>query len=137
MKLYCKLIKLFETLLARALINYYNSLKLIVKIHKSYITSFKTTAGLKQRGSASPKLFALYMEPLTKKLNEEQVGKVINLKKVNDIMYADDVILLANTAEELGKMLKTAHKLGIDNELTFNPSSLNFILKNLINFLID
>ena len=36
------------------------------------------------------------MEPLTKQLNAEQGGIVINLKKVNNILYSDDVILLAN-----------------------------------------
>ena len=46
------------------LINYYKESFMLINSNGEYSTMFKTTVGVKQGGTASPKLFSVYIEEL-------------------------------------------------------------------------
>lgn len=100
-------------------------MKLLVYNDKVYSGTFSTKLGLKQGGSASPKLFSLYLEELTDTLNSSGIGIKIGKLIINHFMYADDVILIANNTADLNKMLKITGEYGELKEIKFNPGKHN------------
>ena len=52
------------------------------------------TNGVKQGVILSPKLFYFYMDDLSVRLSEINVGGSIGGKRINHLFYADDVCLL-------------------------------------------
>lgn len=70
-------------------------------------SSFTTNTGLKQGCPLSPLLFAIYTSDMEKVLkNWQSGGVVIKRQKIWMLAYADDVVILAHSPEELGDMLK-------------------------------
>ena len=43
----------------------------------------------------SPYLFFVYMDDLSKKLNNVNVGYFMGTELINNLMYADDLVILA------------------------------------------
>lgn len=122
------LVKVAAPYVTRAFINYYNSLKLLVYSDKIYSTLFTTKLGLKQGGPASPRLFALYLEKLTEILGKSEVGIKIGKLLINHLIYADDVILVANSTNDLNTLLKLTGEFGKTNEIKFNPNKTQYII---------
>ena len=61
----------------------------------------------------SPALFDIYLEPLLRKLNI--------LIDINDIFaYADDVLILCENLEELGKCIQVIERWSEENNLKIN-----------------
>ena len=67
------------------------------KINSYFIVS----NGVRQGGILSPKLFSLFMNPLTDTLITCNSGCYINDKCINHVMYADDICLMAPIASAL------------------------------------
>lgn len=59
-----------------------------------------------QGGLASPTLFNLYMDGLIGELSSAMVGCSVDGKFVNNISYADDMVLLSPSISALRKLLK-------------------------------
>ncbi|CAF0723995.1 unnamed protein product [Brachionus calyciflorus] len=67
---------------------------------------FKTKTKAKQTGPLSPLLFAIYVDELIELLKELKIGEdVLNVLR-NCILFADDILILANSEDELNKLLK-------------------------------
>lgn len=126
--LYYYLITKCNPIVARGFINYYDSLKLVVYNNGKYSAMFNTTLGVKQGGPSSPRLFSLYIEELSDRLNSLNIGINIGTVKINHIKYADDVMLLANNEKELNKLLEVVSKFGLDFEVKFNPDKTQFMV---------
>jgi len=114
--------------LLRSLINYYDQLTLTVQINKSYSKVFKTKYGVKQGGPMSPRLFAVYVEPLTDMLKSVTIGVKFGNLTINHVLYADDTSLLCNTVSELNTLLKIVHEFGKKFEIKFNPDKTQYIM---------
>ena len=54
-------------------------------------------------------------------------GIKIGNQLINIILYADEVILLANNTEELLKLCELSLNYGMDFEIRFNPNKTNII----------
>lgn len=68
---------------------------------------FQSFRGLKQGFLISPLLFAIYISGLEKALEKIQLGGiVINKRKIFSLAYADDIVLLADRAEDLKDMME-------------------------------
>jgi hypothetical protein len=67
--------------------------------------------GLKQGCSLSPKLFNLIINDPTSKLNSKCSGVDIDGENVPILLYADDIVLIAKTENDLQGMLNVLHKL--------------------------
>ena len=85
-------------MLTRALISYYSVSKAIVSNDGIDSTSFNTTIGVKQGCCLSPRLFAIYVEDVINKVESKSQGIKLNGLKADIILYADDIILMSNTA---------------------------------------
>jgi len=127
-KLWLTMMDKVQPYVIRALMNYYDDLKLIVSNNNEYSAMFGTSLGVKQGGPASPRLFTIYMEPLSNELNKLNVGIHLGDLIINHLMYADDVLLLASNIADLNMLLQVTSKFGIDYELKFNPSKTQFMI---------
>ena len=68
----------------------------------------KTKRGVRQGYVMSPDLFALYSETILRSIREAE-GIKIGGVNVNNIRYADDTVLIADTEEKLQTLLTAVH----------------------------
>ena len=87
--------------------------------------------GVRQGCILSPVLFALYTEELAIRVKERNLGMRIGNEKLSILMYADDIIIMSDTSEELQEMLDVVNeysddfcvKFGMDKSLIMIVSS--------------
>ena len=72
--------------------------------------SFETKIGVKQGCILSPTLFPVYLNDLNYCFDIFCYPVAIDATKISSLLYADDIVLLSNTAEGLHS---TLNKLGI------------------------
>lgn len=136
-RLYCAFIDFkaaFDTIDRELLLKRLQKLKipqyLIVAIRNIYTktlasingTTFRQKNGLRQGCPLSPLLFALYIGDLDEVLKGQQCGgTVINRElKIFSLAYADDLVLLADTPEEMQQMLGVLNRFAERRRLTVN-----------------
>ena len=80
---------------------------------------FPVLSGLKQGCLLSPLLFNLFANDLGEAIYATGLGIDINgvTGKLHMLMYADDLALIADTEEDLQKLLDTLSKWCKDNEM--------------------
>ena len=83
---------------------------------------FDQDNGVKQGCVLSPTLFSILMKDLSDMLCESNVGITFASQVINSLLYADDVALLADSPENLQKMLDIAHKFACKWNLKFNSN---------------
>ena len=78
---------------------------------KNFTTNwFPIKTGIRQGDSLSPTLFAIFINDLVVEIKEEYKGVKLNDNlSVPILLYADDIILLSTSANELKNMLKTVY----------------------------
>jgi hypothetical protein len=64
---------------------------------------------VKQGCCLSPTLFSVFANDLVKEINDLDLGITMGEAKVSILMYADDIFLIADSAEKLQSMLNTLH----------------------------
>ena len=57
--------------------------------------SFKVTNGVRKGGILSPQLFNIYIDALSDILNKSSVGGSIGGKRINHMLYADDLCIVS------------------------------------------
>ena len=97
--------------------DFYNAIKSIygntsscVKINDLHTDWFQTTAGVRQGDNLSPTLFALFINDLAKEIKEMNNGIEIGNMNLSILLYADDIALLADSTENMQKILDTVSK---------------------------
>ena len=85
-------------------------------------TYFAVTNGIRQGGVISPVLFTIYMDELLKRLEMSGRGCYIGHKYLGVLCYADDVTLLAPTAQSLQHMVKTCEQFGQEFDIKYNAT---------------
>ena len=83
----------------------YRELYCTVKCSNHLSENFKTTTGVKQGCILSPTLFAIYMNDLVDNFDDSCDPVELNSTKVSCLMYADDIVLLSNSAVGLQNLL--------------------------------
>ena len=103
-----------------------------VKIGKAHTDVVKCRRGVKQGCPLSPILFDLAMEQLVSGLERgENFGyNVAGGEKVAALAYADDLCLLADSAEQLQKMLNRAREFADWAGLKFRPNKCATLMIN-------
>ena len=89
--------------------NIYKEATAKLKLHKTS-NAFKIRKGVRQGDTISPKLFNAVLQEIFKKLNWEEKGIKIDGEFINHLRFADDIVLLASTFEELQEMLQELNK---------------------------
>lgn len=79
----------------------------VVKIGEKYTEEFWTEMGVRQGCPLSPTLFNAYVADSEEEMRKGQVGGiVIGNRKIWTLIYADDIVLIADREEELKNMLR-------------------------------
>ena len=120
--LWLKLKDKVEPYILASLMEYYNDSIAVVNNNNEYSKIFKTSIGVKQGGPLSPRLFAMYVEDLIDQIENLEEGAQLNNIKIDIIMYADDILLVAPTLKSLQKLLNKTSEFGKKWEIKFNPT---------------
>uniref|UniRef100_A0AAR5P7D9 Reverse transcriptase domain-containing protein n=1 Tax=Dendroctonus ponderosae TaxID=77166 RepID=A0AAR5P7D9_DENPD len=86
----------------------------------------------------TPKLFTLALEGIIKKLDWLEEGGIIDGERLTHLKYADDIVLVANNAKHLDKMIthlnqkskKIYLKINLNKTKTTCPVDPNIIIDN-------
>jgi exonuclease III len=81
---------------------------------------YKLECGVRQGGITSPKLFNLYMDELIAGLSSMHAGCYIDGVSVNNISYADDMVLLAPAVGALEQLLSLCEAYADSHGLVYN-----------------
>ena len=97
--------------------NIYNAIKLLytntlscMKINNLYTDWFQIFNGVRQGDTLSPTLFSFFINDLASELKELGLGIDINGTKICILLYADDMVLIANSEAELQSMLNVMYQ---------------------------
>ena len=99
----------------------YVNVQCSVRINNCITSNFGVSNGLKQGCLMSPMLFNLYINDLVTEINLLDKGLNINGRKVSMLLYADDIVLMANVARDLQCMLNVLNQWCIRWGLSVNP----------------
>ncbi|RMZ95612.1 RNA-directed DNA polymerase from mobile element jockey-like [Brachionus plicatilis] len=83
-----------------------------------------------ESGPLSPKLFSIYVEQLIEKIRKTNLITEVNGIQTGVLMYADDLLLITDSAEKLRKVLKICENFGQENEIKFNPKKTRIMAIN-------
>ncbi len=119
-----------EKWLIRLLINYYKQSKACVENNGMRSRIFTTTRGVKQGGSLSPFLFAIYFNEMILELVNLNIGAKLGNIIISIIVYADDIMLVASSKTELQLMLDVITEYGTKYEVKFNPNKTVYTVFN-------
>ena len=74
---------------------------LCVKVNDKLTNTFKSLVGVRQGDVLSPNLFKIFINDLPSYLSSSPDPIYLNNKRLDCLMYADDVILLSSSATGL------------------------------------
>jgi exonuclease III len=116
--------KLYQTSMPEELIHtfkyWYGNQINVVRWLGAYSTPYGLECGVRQGGLTSPKLFNLYVNALVEELSSTHVGCHIDGVCLNNISYADDMVLLSASVGGLSQLLDICEKYAKRHELTYN-----------------
>ena len=94
----------------------------IAKYHWNEVVmdEVRSEVGLRQGScTLSPLLFMIVMEELTQRIKNTGVGLKLGKEILNILLFADDVVLLTESWEDMQKLLEEVGKLSEDMEMKF------------------
>ncbi|XP_063894713.1 uncharacterized protein LOC135117964 [Helicoverpa armigera] len=106
--------------LIRTLKYWYGNQINVVRWSGAYSTPYRLESGVRQGGLTSPKLFNLYVNALVEELSSTHVGCHIDGICLNNISYADDMVLLSASAGGLSQLLDICEKYASQHGLQYN-----------------
>lgn len=95
---------------------------MVVRTNQSYTESFRTRKGVRQGYVVNPLLFNLYMEIEERMENTRKGG--VNIGTTRNLVYADDIILVANNKEAMLDMMGIFKKFLKDKKLCTDKSKI-------------
>ena len=91
-----------------------------IKWNNVFSHCFSITNGVRQGGILSPYLFNIYMDQLSVKLNQLDIGCYIGDKCLNNLMYADDICCFAPNFKGLQRLVDTCVDFVAKHNTVFN-----------------
>ena len=122
--------KLFNKLLVRGtpgylvslLIYWYTTQEFTVKWGNSLSLPFKTANGIRQGGILSPYLYNVYTDDLSATLRDTGIDCHIHDECINSLSYADDMVLLAPTADALQDLIDVCQVYAARHDIVYNTT---------------
>ena len=101
--------------------------------------TFEIKKGLREGSRLSPLLYSIFIDTLVKKLQAENVGVkaegCLNRSQkshwMGSLLYADDIVLIADSAEELQKMLDITQTWAAENYAKISMEKTNIVAFHL------
>ena len=86
---------------------------------------FPVLSGLKQGCLLSPLIFNIFVNDLTEALDSTGLGISMEgmTEKLNMLLYADDLALIADSEENLQKLIEVLYQWCEDNDMTINSDN--------------
>ena len=72
--------------------------------------------------------FCVYMDDLSKKLNNVNAGCIIGAALINHLMYADDLVLFAPSSLGLSMLLSACSDYGLEHDIKYNSTKSNVMI---------
>ena len=105
----------------------YSNITACVRINGMCTDWFTVSTGLRQGYTLSPILFNLFIDDLAVQLQAVGKGIVINDEAISILLYADDVVLLAENEDDLQHMLNILSQWCNRNNMIVNCSKSNIV----------
>ena len=105
----------------------YNDVEYCVRLNGINTEWFKVMNGLKQGCMLSPLLFNLFINNLVETINNLGLGVDIGQEKVSILLYADDLVLIAETETDLQILLDTLSGWCTRNRIMVNEAKSNIV----------
>ena len=105
----------------------YVNVQCTVKINDLFTPWFPVSTGLKQGCKISPTLFSVYINDLAQEINSLGCGVQLDDAMISTLLYADDIVLISPSAENLQTMLNAVDVWCRKWRLTVNPDKTNVI----------
>ena len=86
--------------------------------------------GVRQGCILSPLLFNMYTEELTRRIRKEGLGVMIGENPLGTLLYADDVVLIAEEREDMQKLLDISADYGREFSLSFGVGKCGVMMIN-------
>ena len=90
----------------RVLRSLYAKTESCVEAHGGLSDWFEVTAGVRQGCILSPLLYDIFIDGLAKEISSKCKGIEMDNVCIKQLLYADDIVLIANSAEDLQQMLE-------------------------------
>ena len=87
----------------------YSGMKSAVYWNNKISEWFPVEQGVRQGGILSPLLYLVYIDGLIKRLRNSRAGCSTMGRFVGTLVLADDIVLIANSPQELNQMLEVVH----------------------------
>jgi hypothetical protein len=91
-----------------------------VRINDKYTDWFDTESGVRQGDTLSPTLFVLFINNLVDEIKSLNIGIDIGNTKICILLYADDIVLITETEEELQTLLNCINNWCYKWRITIN-----------------
>lgn len=112
-----------------SILSYWYSKQLnMVRWGNVYSDEYSLECGVRQGGLTSPRLFNIYVNQLIEELSSMHVGCHIDDICVNNLSYADDMVLLSPSIGGLRQLLKVCEDYAVGHGLRYNESKSEFML---------
>jgi endonuclease/exonuclease/phosphatase family metal-dependent hydrolase len=91
---------------------------------------FQSTSGVRQGDPLSPLLFGMFIDEVEHWLREHapEAGVMLGQRKLQDLLYADDIVLLASSPSQLQQLLDALHAFCQDRGMTVNLSKTEIVV---------
>ena len=108
----------------------YEGDQLCIKIDDAVTPSIKTMMGVRQGCVLSPLLFNIFMADFPRNLSPDVGVQLTDNDRINCILWADDIILLAESEEGLNDLLRGLHTYSEENKLKVNTDKTKCMIFN-------
>ncbi|CAG2248147.1 unnamed protein product [Mytilus edulis] len=126
--LFCKLESIgISSKMLNALKSLYHKVQSCVKVNGNLTQWFDVQCGLKQGCVLSPILFNIFINNLVNEVKSLNVGIPIEEEKICILLYADDIVLLAENESDLQMLLNVLHMWCHKNDISVNMSKSKII----------
>lgn len=108
----------------KVLMALFDSNKAYLAINGANTATFPLKSGLLQGSPLSPILYSIFINDLVQAINENErkwrrESTQLGGRLFSCLLYADDIVLMANSLEHLEEMLETCQRHSIDNRYRF------------------
>ena len=115
-----------------SLIAMYDDVRVRVRVDGKLGESFQSDLGVKQGDPLSPLLFGIFIDRLESLLDKLLPDVGLQLKEIllRILLYADDLVLLAESTSDLQKILDILNQFCIHNEMVVNIKKSEVVIFN-------